>query len=325
VYPQDGMTFTIERAAQIFSSTRSADVVPALTARFKQLSPTDQLALIWFAYLEMGKTLTIAATGAARMEFAERTLNEIKQMTFPQQSQVMRDLAEGNDTPISRTYSCWSVNIKLGFWYELAQWMNQGIVAPIPPDYQMSPNAAPILTEIKTIEPGQQITILRNFVVDMGFDPAKLEKAERIAEPLVAPTALADRQGVSIAGIENQTVIDYMNLLNANDFDNLIELFLADGALQPPFQRPIVGKEKVLRFFREDCQNLKLLPEQGVSENSDGGFTQIKVTGKVQTPWFGAGVGMNVAWRFLLDPQGKIYFVAIDLLASPKELLNFVR
>jgi hypothetical protein len=34
---------------------------------------------------------------------------------------------------------------------------------------------------------------------------------------------------------------------------------------------------------------------------------------------------MNVAWRFLLDPQGKIYFVAIDLLASPKELLNFVR
>ncbi len=62
-----------------------------------------------------------------------------------------------------------------------------------------------------------------------------------------------------------------------------------------------------------------------MSEASDGGFTQIKVTGKVQTPWFGAGVGMDVAWRFLLDPQGKIYFVAIDLLASPKELLNFIR
>lgn len=25
---------------------------------------------------------------------------------------------------------------------------------------------------------------------------------------------------------------------------------------------------------------------------------------------------MNVAWRFLLNPDGKIYFVAIDLLAS---------
>lgn len=281
--------------------------------------------MIWFVYLEMGKTVTIAAPGKARMEFAERTLNEIKQMSFPEQSQAMRDLAEGKDTPICRTYSCWSVNIKLGFWYELAQWMNQGIVAPIPADYQMSSNAAPILTEIKTIEPGQQITVLRNFVVDMGFDPAKLETVERIAEPLVAPTAPDQRQGVTIKGIENKTVIDYMNLLNANDFDNLIELFLPDGALQPPFQRPIVGKEKVLRFFREDCQNLKLLPDQGVSEASDGGFTQIKVTGKVQTPWFGAGVGMDVAWRFLLDPQGKIYFVAIDLLASPKELLNFIR
>jgi hypothetical protein len=34
---------------------------------------------------------------------------------------------------------------------------------------------------------------------------------------------------------------------------------------------------------------------------------------------------MNIAWRFLLDPDSKIFFVAIDLLASPKELLNFAR
>jgi hypothetical protein len=34
---------------------------------------------------------------------------------------------------------------------------------------------------------------------------------------------------------------------------------------------------------------------------------------------------MNVAWRFLLNPEGKIYFVAIDLLASPAELLKFQR
>jgi hypothetical protein len=81
----------------------------------------------------------------------------------------------------------------------------------------------------------------------------------------------------------------------------------------------------VYRFFREECQNLKLIPECGVVEPTDDGFTQIKVTGKVQTPWFGAGVGMNMAWRFLLTPDNKIFFVAIDLLASPKELLNFAR
>jgi hypothetical protein len=34
---------------------------------------------------------------------------------------------------------------------------------------------------------------------------------------------------------------------------------------------------------------------------------------------------MNIAWRFLLNPENKIFFVAIDLLASPKELLNFAR
>lgn len=319
------MAITLEDARGIFPTTLSADVVPATIARFNQLSAEDQLALIWYAYLEMGKTITIAAPGAARMQFAEPTLNQIRQLGFKDQSQVMCDLANRVDTPISRTYSIWSPNIKLGFWYRLGEWMEQGLVAPIPQGYQLSANAAAILNAIKGLEGGQQITVLRNAVVDMGFDPNKIEDAERIAEPVVPPTEPSQRSEVSIKGVSNTTVLSYMNLLNANDFDALIELFLPDGALQPPFQRPIVGKPAVLRFFKEDCQNLKLLPEQGVTEPADDGYTQIKVTGRVQTPWFGAGVGMNVAWRFLLDPQGKIFFVAIDLLASPKELLNFIR
>jgi len=317
--------FTLDRATRIFPETQSADVVPALTARYNLLSAEDQLALIWYAYLEMGKTITIAAPGAARMQFAEPVLNRIRGMNFTEQSQVMCDLANHADTELGRWYASWSVNIKLGFWYELGVWMDQGIVAPIPTGYQLSANAASVLESLKTVDKGQQITVLRNFVVDMGFDPGKTAAVERVSEPMVAPTALAERTNVVIEGVDNATVINYMNLLNANDFDNLIELFLPDGALQAPFQRPIVGRDAVLRFFREDCQNLQLLPDRGVTEPSDDGFTQIKVTGKVQTPWFGAGVGMNVAWRFLLDPQGKIYFVAIDLLASAAELLKFAR
>jgi len=265
------MTYTINSARSIFPNTLAADVVPATTARFNQLSPEDQLAWIWFTYLEMGKTVTIAAPGAASMQLAELTLNEIKKMSFQQQTQVMCDLANRADTPICRTYAIWSQNIKLGFWYQLGEWMEKGIVAPIPEGYKLSANA------------------------------------------------------VSIEGVDNPTVLSYMNNLNANDFDALIALFLPDGALQPPFQRPIVGKDAVLRFFKEECQNLVLVPEKGVSEPADGGYTQIKITGKVQTPWFGSGVGMNISWRFLLDPNNKIFFVAIDLLASAKELVNFAR
>lgn len=319
------MAFTIDSARNIFPNTLTADAVPATTARFNQLSAEDQLALIWFAYLEMGKAITIAAPGAANMQFAEATLNQIREMNFREQSQVMCDLANRADTPIGRTYATWSPNIKLGFWYQLGKWMEQGLVAPIPEGYKLSANASSVLQAIRELESGQQITVLRNSVVDMGFDPSKLGNYTRVAEPVVVPQEMSQRTKVSIEGIDNATVLSYMDNLNANDFDALIQLFTPDGALQPPFQKPIVGKDAVLRFFREECQNLKLMPERGVSEPAADGYTQIKVTGKVQTPWFGAGVGMNMSWRFLLDPNGKIFFVAIDLLASPKELLNFVR
>ena len=319
------MPFTIDSARSIFPNTLSADSVPATIARFSQLNAEDQLALIWFAYLEMGQTITIAAPGAASMILAEGTLTQIKEMSSQEQTQVMCDLANRADTPICRIYATWTANIKLGFWYRLGEWMEQGIVAPIPEGYQLSANAAAVLQAIRGLESGQQITVLRNAVVDLGFDDNKLGTYQTVAEPVVAPTEVSKRQKVSIEGITNATVLNYMDNLNANDFDILIELFTSDGALQPPFQRPIVGKEAILRFFKEECQNLKLIPERGVVEPAADGYTQIKVTGKVQTPWFGAGVGMNMAWRFLLNPEDKIFFVAIDLLASPKELLNLAR
>lgn len=319
------MPITIDAARGIFPKTLSADAVPATIARFKQLSAEDQLAWTWFAYLEMGKTITIAAPGAASMQFAEATLSQIRQMSFPEQTQVMCDLANHADTPICRTYGTWSANIKLGFWYQLGQWMDQGIVAPIPAGYELSANATAVLQAVRELDQGQQITVLRNAVVDMGFDPNKLGDYTRVMEPVVAPKEVSKRTQVSIEGITNPTILSYMNNLNANDFGTLIELFTPDGALQPPFQRPIVGKDAILRFFNEECQNLTLMPERGISEPAEDGYTQIKVTGKVQTPWFGAAVGMNMAWRFLLNPQDKIFFVAIDLLASPKELVNLIR
>jgi hypothetical protein len=318
------MPFTIESARGIFPETLSADVVPATISRFSQLSAEDQLALIWFAYLEMGKTITVAAPGAASMVLVEPTLQQILKMTPQEQTQVMCDLANRADTPICRTYTIWSANVKLGFWYQLGEYMNQGKIAPIPPGYKLSANANAVLDSIRKLEPGQQITVLRNAVVDMGFDVNKLGSYTPVSEPVVPPVEMSQRTKVSIEGVTNSTVLNYMDNLNANDFGALIQLFADDGALQPPFKRPVVGKDAIFRFFNEECQNLKLKPERGVVEPTEDGFTQIKVTGKVQTPWFGGKVGMDIAWRFLLNPDNKIFFVAIDLLASPKELLNII-
>jgi hypothetical protein len=319
------MPFTIDSARNIFPETLSADVVPATISRFNQLSAEDQLALIWFAYLEMGKTITVAAPGATSMVLVENTLKEILNMTPLEQSQAMCDLANRADTPLCRTYTTWSPNVKLGFWYQLGEYMDQGKIANIPEGYKLSANANAVLNTIRSLEGGQQITVLRNAVVDMGYDINKMSNYTRVSEPVVPPVDIAKRGKVSIEGVTNPTVLSYMDNLNANDFGALIQLFAEDGALQPPFKRPIVGKEAIFRFFKEECQNLTLSPEKGVEEPAQDGYTQIKVTGKVQTPWFGANVGMDIAWRFLINPENKIFFVAIDLLASPKELLNLAR
>jgi hypothetical protein len=162
------MTYTIELAQGIFPNTQVADAVPATTEAFYKLSIEDQLALLWFAYTEMGISITPAATGSASMVLAENLLQEIKQMPGPAQSQAMYDLASNADTPIGRTYSSFRVNTKLGFWYELGQLMKQGFVAPIPAGYKMGSDAVAVLETIKKLDPGQQITVLRNSSISDG-------------------------------------------------------------------------------------------------------------------------------------------------------------
>jgi hypothetical protein len=314
------MPFTIESAQTIFSDTKVADAVPATVESFNQLSAEDQLALLWFAYTEMGVTIIPAALSAANMIFAENTLTQIKQMSASEQTQVMCDLVNHADTDICRTYSYFGTNVKLGFWYQLSEWMKQGIVAPIPEGYKLSASASDVLQTIRELERGQQLNVLQDIVANMGYSSAN--GMREVKEPVVPPQLVTPRKKVRIKGIENLTVLRYMENMNAFDFVAAVALFAEDGALQPPFEKPIVGKENILAFMRDECYGLKLMPEQGVSKPAEAGFTQIKVTGKVHTPWFGSGVSINLAWRFLLNADNKIFFVAIDVLASAQELLN---
>ena len=314
------MSYTIDSARTIFPDTQVADAVPATIGLFEQLSAEDQLALLWFVYTEMGVTITPAAMLAVNMVFAEKTLTQIKQMHPAEQTQVMCDLVNHTDTPICHTYSFFGTNVKLGFWYQLSEWMKQGIVAPIPKNYKLSAKASDVLQAMRKLEGGHQLTVLQDIVANMGY--ASTDGTPKVKEPVVPPKDLTPRVSVTIKGVDNSTVLSYMENMNAFDFESAVALFAQDGALQPPFGKPIVGQENILTYMREDCYGLKLMPERGVSEPAEGGFTQIKVMGKVQTPWFAAGVTISVAWRFLLNPEGKIFFVGIDVLASPQELLN---
>ncbi|MBD2204024.1 orange carotenoid protein [Calothrix sp. FACHB-1219] len=170
------MTFTSDSASTRFSSAfnysiQAGDVVTSSIAVFKSLNVDDQLAVLWYAYTEMGRSITPAATGAARLQFAEGLLQQIKQMSHTQQLEVMRDLAAKRNTQFSRSYGVLGTNTKLAFWYELSELMVQGTVVPVPAGYQISRDAAQVLKTLRELDFGQQITVFRKVVSDMGIDP----------------------------------------------------------------------------------------------------------------------------------------------------------
>lgn len=141
------------------------------------------------------------------------------------------------------------------------------------------------------------------------------------ADDLLLTSESESTTELTIAGITEPVVLRYFKTMNAGDFEATAALFAEDGAMNPPFESPIVGHDAIASYLQAEAKGMTLSPREGISATLEDGDTQIQVSGKVQTPVF----GVNVSWIFILNQKQEIVYTKIKLLASPQELLNLRR
>lgn len=152
------------------TGTSDQNISRALSS-YENLSTDDKLALLWYVYTKMGTSVTPAAPGAAADEIAEGLFNQVKELSFEEQLDVQRKIIEGQDTLISREYGSLSENTKLYFWYRLAQGMEAGTIVPVPDGYEASGSVKQLLSQVEAMDFEQQITFLRDAVIQGGAEP----------------------------------------------------------------------------------------------------------------------------------------------------------
>ncbi len=154
-----------------FTQTNDPDISQAVKS-FQSLEVDDQLALFYFIYKEMGKSITPAAPGAstAGTDIAEGLFNQVKEKSHEEQLQLQRDIITNGDNEYTRMYGSLSETTKLLFWYRLSQGMDSGEIIPMPSDYKISAQADELFNKIKGMEFQQQITLFRDYVGPMGAE-----------------------------------------------------------------------------------------------------------------------------------------------------------
>lgn len=139
--------------------------------QFRTLTVDQQLAVLWFMYTKMGKSITPAAPGTAETDIAEGIFKQIQELSQEEQLQVQRDILQKTSTEITREYGSLNDNTKLLVWYRLAQGMDEGSIIPMPENYEMSDTEKSVLAAVESLDFQQQITFLRNLVSPTGSDP----------------------------------------------------------------------------------------------------------------------------------------------------------
>ncbi|MGG6264698.1 ketosteroid isomerase family protein [Leptolyngbya sp. AN03gr2] len=125
-------------------------------------------------------------------------------------------------------------------------------------------------------------------------------------------------QTVAAIEIPHLVIVRYFETLNSGEFEETSQLFAIDGAMQPPFESQIVGRDAIAAYLRKEAQSLKLFPQRYSSKLLDNGCTEVQAIGRVETSVF----SVNVQWQFILSPNQELFLAKIKLLASLEELLH---
>ncbi len=140
---------------------------------FQQFDVDDQLALLWDFYTEMRESIT-PDPSAGSFAIAQSLVHQMQQMSQEEQLQIQRDILAGRtEQAIARAYGEFHSSNRLGFWYLLAQGMENGSIVPMPENYDFNSEAQDFRNSFRQLEFNDQVTVMRNLITCIG--PKALE------------------------------------------------------------------------------------------------------------------------------------------------------
>lgn len=140
---------------------------------FKKVSTDDQLLLLWRLYEILGDSIITSAPVAIFSQVTNHLFNQIKQVRRGDQIQVMRDLVSGANTRVCHEYGSLNANMKLAFWYKLAQGVRSGSLQGLPTTYRLGSEASLLLHGVESMGFNQQLMFLHKIIPFMDATIAR--------------------------------------------------------------------------------------------------------------------------------------------------------
>lgn len=109
----------------------------------------------------------------------------------------------------------------------------------------------------------------------------------------------------------------YFRTLNQGQLDLTAALFSEKGQLIPPFDSPVVGRQAIADYLKQEATDMNFYPTSETTQVLVDGRLEVKVKGKVSTSAF----SVKVVWNFIIA-DAEIDLVMVNLLASLQELIN---
>ncbi|MEO1558621.1 MAG: ketosteroid isomerase family protein [Cyanobacteria bacterium J06632_19] len=125
---------------------------------------------------------------------------------------------------------------------------------------------------------------------------------------MIKMSTVKSKEPILTEGINEPTIQQYFQSLNAGDYDKTASLFTENGVMNPPFESGITGRDAILNYLNKEAVDIKAYPEiEAQSRVIENNHSQILVVGRVETPWF----AVNASWQFAIDENLQILNVKI--------------
>ncbi|MBD1913645.1 MULTISPECIES: orange carotenoid protein N-terminal domain-containing protein [unclassified Leptolyngbya] len=135
---------------------------------FQSFDADTKLALLWYGWLDIKNELNPDPTYQTET-LTQALVDQVLALPREEQLQAQRDVVNGVDTPISRSYGTFFSSVRLDFWLLLARAIEEGTVIGVPENYQLPENTREFADQIKKLSLEDRITFTRSAVSRMGY------------------------------------------------------------------------------------------------------------------------------------------------------------
>ena len=137
--------------------------------QFKRANAHTRLVVLHYLAKQLHKASKTAKPGAFFSQKVQGVIKQVQQLPREERQEALQEVLTGAPTRLTEVYEELDTNMRMAFWYRLANGRRGDILIPKTISHEVGDNQETLLSDLASRDSNELVSFLREAVTDKAF------------------------------------------------------------------------------------------------------------------------------------------------------------